>query len=223
MTMNAADAVELDPAVPVTASVIWLHGLGADGHDFELIVPQLGIAETHGVRFVFPHAPYMPVTINGGMVMRAWYDIVDTDLACREDATGIRNSTEMVYALVQREAAAGRDSRRIVLAGFSQGGAVVLHAGLRYPKRLGGILALSTYVPLGETLEGEVHPSNADIPIFMAHGTEDSIVPLTRAQQSLAMLRDKGYGVEWHDYEMPHAVCMPEIQHIAVWLKRVLA
>jgi phospholipase/carboxylesterase len=222
MTINPSDALELNPAVPITASVIWLHGLGADGHDFESIVPQLGVAEKLGVRFVFPHAPHMPVTVNGGMVMRAWYDIVDADIAHREDSVGIRNSAETVRTLVKREIGDGRDPRRIVLAGFSQGGAIALHAGLRYPERLGGILALSTYLPLGKALEDEAHPSNADIPIFMAHGTEDPIVPLTRAQQSRAALEDKGYSVEWHSYPMQHAVCMPEIQHVGAWLKRVL-
>ena len=224
MTINPPDALELNPEVPITASVIWLHGLGADGHDFESIVPELGIVEKYGVRFVFPHAPHMPVTVNGGMVMRAWYDIRDADLAHREDSVGIRNSAEAVHALVKREVEDGRDPRRIVLAGFSQGGAIVLHAGLRYPERLAGILALSTYLPLGTALlEDEAHASNADTPIFMAHGTEDPIIPLTRAQQSCAALEDKGYSIEWHNYPMQHAVCMPEIQHVAAWLKGILA
>ena len=145
------------------------------------------------------------------------------DFAHREDSVGIRNSAETVRTLVKREVEDGRVPHRIVLAGFSQGGAIVLHAGLRYPERLGGILALSTYLPLGKALEDEAHPSNAGIPIFMAHGTEDPIVPLTRAQQSRAMLEDKGYSVEWHNYPMQHAVCMPEIQHVAAWLETVLA
>ncbi|MBQ03157.1 carboxylesterase [Candidatus Bathyarchaeota archaeon] len=223
MLINPSDAVELNPTASITASVIWLHGLGADGHDFESIVPELGVAEKCGVRFVFPHAPHMPVTINGGMVMRAWYDIVDPDIVHGEDSVGIRNAAATVHTLVRREIEDGRDSRRIVLAGFSQGGAIVLHAGLRYPERLGGILALSTYLPLRNDLEGEAHPSNADVPIFMAHGTDDPIVPLARAQQSRAVLEDKGYFVEWHNYPMQHAVCMPEIQHVGVWLRTVFA
>jgi len=222
MIANFPDAVELNPSGPTTATVIWLHGLGADGHDFEPIVPELGVSEQYGVRFVFPHAPHMPVTINGGMVMRAWYDIVETDLAQREDASGIRGSEATVRMLVQREIDSGMAANRIVLAGFSQGGAIVLQAGLRYPKRLAGILALSAYLPLADTLQEEAHPSNADIPIFMAHGTEDPVVPLTRAEQSRALMEEKGYSVEWHTYAMQHMVCMEEIQHVAAWLKRVL-
>ncbi len=223
MSIELPESVELDPAVSVTASVIWLHGLGADGNDFVSIVPELRVAEQHGVRFVFPHAPHMPVTINGGMVMRAWYDIRDADLAQREDAVGVRNSSATVHALVEREIDAGRDARRIFLAGFSQGGAIALHAGLRYSERLGGILALSTYLPLAESLPDEAHPTNTDIPIFMAHGTQDPIVPLARAQQSKDVLEAKGYSIEWHAYPMQHSVCMPEIQHVAVWLKQLLS
>tara|TARA_B100000315_G_C14594719_1_gene598157 strand:- start:8322 stop:8993 length:672 start_codon:yes stop_codon:yes gene_type:complete len=223
MTTNSSDPVELNPAAPTTGSVIWLHGLGADGHDFESIVPELGVAEECGVRFVFPHAPYMPVTINGGMMMRAWYDISSADVAHDEDSAGIQNSSAMVRTLVQHEIDNGRDACRIVLAGFSQGGAIALHAGLRSPERLGGILALSTYLPLKKALEGEAHPSNADIPIFMAHGTEDPIVPLTLAQQSKSELEDKGYVVEWHNYPMQHAVCIPEIKHVGAWLRTIFS
>lgn len=223
MAIDSTEAVELNPSGDITSSVIWLHGLGADGHDFESIVPELGVLETHGVRFVFPHAPHIPVTLNGGMVMRAWYDIRDGDLVNREDSVGIRQSSQKVHALIKREIEDGRDPQRIVLAGFSQGGAVALHAGLRYEERLAGILALSTYLPLLEDLEFEAHPRNEGVPVFMAHGSEDPIIPLMRAERSKAALEARGYPVEWHNYTMQHSVCMQEVQHIAAWLRCVLA
>jgi phospholipase/carboxylesterase len=207
-------AVEIETGPNPVASVIWLHGLGADGHDFEPIVPELRLAKP--VRFVFPHAPIRPVTINMGMRMRAWYDIFQFG-GGPEDQAGIRASQQLVEKLIESE-----KGRKIVLAGFSQGGAIALQTGLRYPERLAGILALSTYVPLASTLESEASPANRDIPIFMAHGEFDDIIPIRRAEASRELLVRLGYEVEWHSYPMPHSVCAPEIAEIAKFLARVL-
>jgi phospholipase/carboxylesterase len=218
------DAIQVETgggrAGAAEATVIWLHGLGADGHDFEPIVPELGLPPTLRLRFVFPHAPVQPVTINGGLAMRAWYDITNDG---RQDAAGIRASQQRVEALIEREKSRGVAPARIVLAGFSQGGAIALHTGLRHPERLAGILALSTYLPLADTLAAEAHPANREVPIFMAHGTEDPLIPLARARASRDALRALGYQVEWHEYPMPHSVCAEEIAHIGAWLTRVLS
>lgn len=214
--------VEIDPPTPPQATVIWLHGLGADGHDFEPIVPQLQLQLPIPVRFVFPHAPRRPVTINGGYVMRAWYDIAASDLSRGEDGDGIRESARHLDALIEREIHNGIAPRRIVLAGFSQGGAIALHAGLRYPRRLAGILALSTYLPLAATVALEAHAANRDIPIFMAHGNEDTVVPLPHALISKRSLTELGYPVEWRSYAMPHSLCNEEIADIAGWLAHTL-
>jgi len=214
--------VEIGPAsggIP-DASIIWLHGLGADGHDFEPIVPELPMPAGLRARFVFPHAPVQAVTINYGHVMPAWYDVYgDT----RQDADGIRASQGRIEALIARERERGVVTRRIVLAGFSQGGAIALQTGLRHPERLAGILALSTYLPLAETVAAEAHPTNREVPIFMAHGAEDPVIPLQRAAISRDQLRKLGYQVEWHEYPMPHAVCPEEIADVGAWLGRVLA
>ena len=204
----------------VDASIIWLHGLGADGHDFEPIVPELPLPPGLRARFVFPHAPVQSVTINYGHVMPAWYDVYGDG---RQDADGIRVSQGRIEALIARERARGVSTRRIVLAGFSQGGAIALQTGLRHPERLAGILALSTYLPLAETLGAEANPANRDVPIFMAHGTEDPVIPLQRAAISRDQLRKLGHQVEWHEYPMPHAVCPEEIADVGAWLGRVLA
>jgi phospholipase/carboxylesterase len=196
-------------------AVIWLHGLGADGHDFEPIVPELGLGI--GVRFVFPHAPIRPVTINGGLPMRAWYDIVGFD-AATEDAAGIRASAAAVARLVDREVERGVAAERIVLAGFSQGGAIALQLGLREPRRLAGVLALSTYLPLAATLAAEKSAANADMPIFMAHGAADPLIPLAHADASRRALEREGYAVDWRVYPMAHAVCLAEIEAIGAWL-----
>jgi phospholipase/carboxylesterase len=214
--------IEIETAPHPTASVIWLHGLGADGHDFVPIVPELRLPSDLAVRFVFPHAPHRPVTINRGYVMRAWYDIAETTFGRREDEAGIRESEQTVRELVQRETERGISSKRIVLAGFSQGGAIVLHAGLRHPQRLAGILALSTYLPLADTLETEAHLANADVPIFMGHGTDDPIIPVSLGQQSADLLTRRGANLEWRTYEMEHSVCLDEIHDIAAWLIRTL-
>ncbi|HVS24299.1 MAG TPA: alpha/beta fold hydrolase [Gammaproteobacteria bacterium] len=197
-------------------AVIWLHGLGADGHDFEPIVPELRLRIA--ARFVFPHAPVRPVTINGGMPMRAWYDIVGFDAAA-EDAAGIRASAAAVAWLVDRELGRGTDAERIVLAGFSQGGAIALQLALREPRRLAGVVALSTYLPLAATLAMEKSAANSATPIFMAHGSEDPVIPLARADASRRVLEREGYAVDWHVYPMEHAVCAPEILAIGAWLE----
>ena len=214
--------IEIETAPEPTASVIWLHGLGADGRDFVPIISELRLPSDLAIRFVFPHAPHRPVTINRGSVMRAWYDIAETEFGRQEDEAGIRESEQTVRGLVQRETERGIASERIVLAGFSQGGAVVLHTGLRLPQRLAGILALSTYLPLADTLKAEAHPANADVPIFMAHGTDDPIIPLALGESSADLLTRRGANLEWRTYEMEHSVCLDEIQDIAGWLTRVL-
>lgn len=208
-------------APDATASVILLHGLGADGNDFAPIVPELGLGGR--VRFVFPHAPRRPVTLNGGYVMRAWYDLAGLSAEAHEDEPGIRTSAEQVEALIAREGERGVPAHRIVLAGFSQGGAVALHAGLRHAQPLAGILALSTYLPLRDRLAAEASPAARQVPILMCHGDRDPIVPLGLGEDSARVLREAGHRVEWRSYAMPHSVCPEEIADIAAWLGRVLA
>lgn len=197
-------------------SVIWLHGLGADGHDFEPIVPELRLGSA--ARFVFPHAPVRPVTINGGMAMRAWYDILSFERGAAEDAAGIRASAAAVTELIDAEIERGMPGERIVLAGFSQGGAIALQTALREPRKLGGVLALSTYLPLASTLAAERSSANSAIPIFMAHGTADNVVPLALGESSRRGLEALRYRVEWHAYPMAHSVCLEEIVEIGAWL-----
>ena len=213
------DTIEVETGPAPRAAIIWLHGLGADGHDFEPIVPELSLPPSPAVRFVFPHAPIQAVTINGGARMRAWYDIGHDG---RQDAAGIRASQSRVEALIARERGRGVAAHRIVLAGFSQGGAIALQTGLRHPDPLAGVLALSTYLPLADTLEKEASAAARDVPIFMAHGVEDPLIPLARAAQSRDRLSALGYRVEWHEYPMPHSVCAEEIRDIGVWLQRTL-
>ena len=210
------DAIEITTGPKPRLALLWLHGLGADGHDFEPIVPELGLSVP--VRFVFPHAPVRPVTINGGMAMRAWYDILGFDRRAREDAAGIRASAAAVTELVDREIERGMSSDRIVLAGFSQGGAIALHTALREPRPLAGVLALSTYLPLAATLASERSAANAHVPLFMAHGTDDGVLPLQLAETSRGALEALGYTVEWHAYPMAHSVCLEEIGAIGAWL-----
>jgi len=216
-------ALELETGRAPTASVIWLHGLGADGHDFEPIVPELDLPDSLPVRFVFPHAPMQPVTINGGAVMRAWYDVYGLQGVRREDAAGVRASQAAVEELLARETKRGIPASRLVLAGFSQGGAIALQTGLRHPERLAGIMALSTYLPVADTLAAEASAANRDVPIFMAHGLHDPLIPIERAQMSRKLLESAGYRVEWHDYPMEHSVCAEEIADISSWLRRVLS
>ena len=216
------DALEVETGQDPEACVIWLHGLGADGHDFEPVVPALDLPEKPGIRFVFPHAPMQPVTLNGGMVMRAWYDVYGVEGVRREDEPGVRASHARVEALIAREKGRGIPAARLALAGFSQGGAVALHTGLRHAERLAGILALSTYLPLAGTLAAEAHAANRDVPIFMAHGTHDPLITLARAQRSRDLLRESGYRVEWHEYPMAHQICDEELRDLSAWLRRVL-
>ena len=215
------ETLEVETGPKPAAAVIWLHGLGADGHDFEPIVPELGLPAAKPVRFIFPNAPQRPVTINMGMRMRAWYDILQLD-GGPEDEAGIRESQAQVEKLLEREKTRGIPARRIVLAGFSQGGAIVLQAGLRHAERLAGVLALSTYLPLAKTLAGERAALNNDLPIFMAHGSLDPMIPVHRAQLSRDALLGLGYPVQWRDYPMAHAVCPQEIGDIAAFLLRIL-
>ena len=227
--MNSAALGELDPPVvvepskPATAAVVWLHGLGADGHDFEPVAAELGRAGLDDVRYVFPHAPVRPVTINGGMAMRAWYDIAGPELDRRADEEGVRASAGIARALVDDQIAGGIPGERIVLAGFSQGGAIVLFAGLRLSFRIAGILALSTYLPVAGALAAEAHPANRDVPIFLAHGSQDPVIALSLSERSRSAMAELGYTVEIHTYPMPHSVCAEEIRDIANWLQRVLA
>ena len=216
------ETVEVEPRTKAKASVVWLHGLGADGHDFESLVPELRLPETLGVRFVFPHADIRPVTINGGVAMRAWYDILALDRSMPQDARGIRASAAQVRALVAREKERGVSEDHVVLAGFSQGGAIALYEGLRHPTRLAGLLALSTYLPLAETLAAEAHPANAAVPIFMAHGTLDPTVPLAMGDATRRLLHERGHDVLWKTYPMGHSLCLEEIEDIRVFLLRVL-
>jgi phospholipase/carboxylesterase len=212
------ECVEIESGSPATCSVIWLHGLGADGHDFEPIVPVLELHE-QPVRFLFPHAPVRPVTINAGMRMRAWYDVRGLALSEKQDEEGIRASAEEVSRLIAHENERGISTRRIVLAGFSQGGAVALHTGLRHPEPLAGILALSTYLPLSESLDAEAHAANRSTPIFQAHGTMDPMVPVELGRTTHELLSERGYAASWHTYPMQHALHPDEITAIGAWLR----
>jgi phospholipase/carboxylesterase len=203
--------------------VIWLHGLGADGHDFEPIVSELGLSPDLNVRFVFPHAPMIPVTINQGFVMRAWYDIATADIAERQDESGIRASQALLVELIEDQIAQGIDSTRIVLAGFSQGGVIALQAGLRFDKPLAGIMALSTYLPLAETLADEKSDANQAVAIFLAHGSADPVIAIDLAYSTRGQLEKQGYQPSWTEYDgMQHSVCAEEIEHISRWLGLVL-
>ncbi len=220
MSEPLLDSVIIGPA-DARYSVIWLHGLGANGHDFEPIVPELDFKTRHQTRFVFPHAPVRPVTLNQGYVMPAWYDIVAINDEAVQDEVGIRTTTAQISDLIEHQQQLGVASEHIVLAGFSQGGAIALHLGLRYPKPLAGILALSTYLALANTLAAERSAANKTIPIYMAHGEYDPIVPLTLAQRSHAYLSELGYHVDWHEYPMEHSVCPAEIAAISTWFDQV--
>ncbi|MBL8297129.1 MAG: dienelactone hydrolase family protein [Rhodanobacteraceae bacterium] len=216
-------AVELETRAKPSHSVIWLHGLGADGHDFAPIIPELVARDWPALRFVFPHAPVRAVTINGGAHMRAWYDIKGMDIASRQDEAGVRESIVQLHALIAREADRGVPASRVILAGFSQGGAIALAGGLRYPKRLAGIVALSTYLPIHETTPAERNEANAELPVFMGHGSLDSIVPQSLGMRSRDLLRTLGHAVDWHSYPMAHAVNAEEIADLRQWLGQRLA
>jgi phospholipase/carboxylesterase len=219
------ETIEIETGKNPAAGVIWMHGLGADGNDFVPIVNELELDGTPAIRFVFPHAPMRPVTINNGYVMRAWYDVSLGDLegqSRRADEKGVRESQAHITALIEREATRGVAAEGIVLAGFSQGGAIALQTGLRHPRKLAGVMALSTYLPLAESLPQEAALANKTTPIFMAHGTYDPLVPLMMGAGSMTVLTGLGYAVEWRQYPMPHSVCPQEIQDIGAWLRRIL-
>lgn len=220
---SAADApIVVETGAHPDAAVIWMHGLGADGHDFEPIVPALELPAPMAVRFIFPNAPIRPVTINNGFPMRAWYDIISLGGQGPEDREGIAASAASVDALIEQQIAAGIPPARIVLAGFSQGGAIALYAGTRSRHKLAGIMALSTYLVLADSLGAERTDESAEVPILMVHGTHDQVVPYDRGSQARAALEQQGYAVQWHEYPMAHEVCMPEVQEISAWLQRIL-
>ncbi|HIF51989.1 MAG TPA: carboxylesterase [Thiotrichaceae bacterium] len=216
------DAVIIEANGEHKASVIWLHGLGADGHDFESIVPEMKLSNDLGIKFIFPNAPIRPVTINNGMAMRAWYDVKSANLREIEDVVAITESHELITQYIDAEIAAGISANKITLAGFSQGGAIALHTGLRYPQALAGLLALSTYLPLPNQLKTEAS-KHKYIPIMMAHGIADPIISVDQGRSSCQMLQEHGYTVEWLEYAMQHSVCLEEIEAIAVWIKKLLA
>ena len=211
-------SIELETGPNPRHAVIWLHGLGADGHDFEPIVPELVDKSWPALRFVFPHAPVRPITVNGGMAMRAWYDISGMEIAQRQDEVGIRDSFRLLGDLIEREVARGIAAKDILIAGFSQGGAIVLAGGLRYPQRLGGIIALSTYLPLAEKTDAEAERINHDVPVFMAHGMLDPTIPHALGEMSRDYLAQRGYPIDWHAYPMAHQVCAQEIADLRTWL-----
>ena len=226
--MTAADTVEIETGQgEPQGSVIWLHGLGADGHDFEPIVPELRLPGELRLRFVFPHAPVRPVTINGGMSMRAWYDILTLDRDGPTDDAGVRDSGVILEALIQREQDRGVAANKIVVAGFSQGGAIAMHAALRSKQKLAGLMALSTYLPISKAFQDEVVDSadsgHTDLPVFMGHGSLDPMLPMALGRDSADLLIANGFNVEWHDYPMAHAVCAEEIDDIRAWLLSVYA
>ena len=222
MTTPLLPRIEVESAPHPTAAVIWLHGLGADGNDFAPMVPQLRLTGCRATRFIFPNAPRIPVTLNAGYVMPAWYDILGTELVRVEDAAGIRRSAMQLEALIAHEVARGIAPKHIVLAGFSQGCAMALHTGLRHGKPLAGVMALSGYLPLAATLAAERSAANQKTPIFMAHGLMDPMVPVARAQASRAALQGLGYDVRWHTYPMPHSVHPQEVADIGTFLQTVL-
>ena len=223
MTTELLSCIELESGAHPDAAVIWLHGLGADGNDFVPVVDEMRLPTALKIRFVFPHAPVRPVTLNGGMAMRAWYDIYNANLSDRADLDGVRTSAAQVEALIAREAHRGIAARRIVLAGFSQGGAVALYTGLRHAERLAGIVALSTYLVDGPNLVREASAANRDVPIFMAHGTQDPVIAFAWAEQSRRALVDGGWTVAWHTYPMAHAAVLEEIVACGKFLTAILA
>ena len=220
MSDELLQTIEQETGTPVAGSVIWLHGLGADGHDFEPIVPELAVDST-GLRFVLPHAPVRPVTLNGGIPMRAWFDVLSLDRGSTQDEEGVRTSETQIRALIRRENERGVPTDRILLAGFSQGGALALHTGLRYPERLAGLIGLSTYLPMHWTVDDESHAANRATPVFMAHGTMDPLVSCAAGETTRDFLVGRGYSVEWQDYPMAHAVCPEEVTHIRSWMTGV--
>jgi len=219
---DTLEAIEIQTGENPSAAVIWLHGLGADGNDFVPIVDELRLPAGLSIRFIFPHAPMIPVTVNNGYVMRAWYDISFDGVDRRPDAQGIRASQTEIEKLIANEKKRGIPASRIVLAGFSQGGAVTLQTGLRHAEPLAGLMVLSSYLPLAESVAAERSPANAAAPVFMAHGRQDPVIAIALAQRSVTQLTELGYDIEWHEYPMQHSVCAEEIADIQRWLQRVL-
>jgi phospholipase/carboxylesterase len=220
--MNLLEHIQVETGPNPTAAIIWMHGLGADGNDFVPLVQELDYTGLPAIRFVFPHANTMPVTINGGYVMRAWYDITGAELTRREDEAGLRASQRSIEALIAREKERGIPASKIILAGFSQGCAMTLQAGLRHPEQLAGMLCLSGYLPLADKTAAERTAESLSVPIFMAHGRQDPVVPFARAEQSRDVLKSLGYQVEWHEYMMQHSLCIEEVRDINAWLRKVL-
>lgn len=220
---NPLATIELTTGPNPTHSIIWMHGLGADGNDFVPIIDELDLPETASIRFIFPHAPKQPVTVNGGFIMRAWYDIRSADLNHAEDEIGLKKSEQLIAQLIEKEKSRGIASKNIILAGFSQGGVMSLFVGLRYAEKLGGMMVLSGYLPLAQQFEWDAYLMNRTTPIFMGHGSEDMIVPFQLASQSRQQLITQGYRVEWHEYSMAHSVCNEELTDISKWLQRVLS
>ena len=221
--MKALETVTVETGPNPTFTILWMHGLGADGHDFEPLVPELLENGMPVLRFVFPHAPVRPVTINNGYEMRAWYDIIGIDRRSAEDFAGIKASADGVADLIKAENQRGVPTERIAIAGFSQGGAMALHIATRYPEKLAGVIALSCYLPQSRELATAKSPANQATPVFMAHGTQDPVVPYPLGDESRQLLQAAGYSVEWHPYPMPHSLCEPEVADIRAWLKRVTA
>jgi phospholipase/carboxylesterase len=219
MSDSNLEYVEVNPNQPHTAVVIWLHGLGDSGNGFAPIVPELKIPDSLPIRFVFPHAPVRPVTVNNNMEMRAWYDIASLDFNHRADRTGVEVSAKQVEALIDAEIVKGTPAERIVLAGFSQGGVIALHLGTRINKKIAGIMALSTYMCEPDTLASEASDANKSTPVLMAHGQQDNVVPVVMGNAAFKVLQENGYPVTWQDYPMQHSVCLEEINHISQWLQ----
>ncbi|MEP1445338.1 MAG: alpha/beta hydrolase-fold protein [Paraglaciecola sp.] len=223
MSQPALPYVEVNPDVKAKATVIWLHGLGDSGNGFAPIVPDLKLPSELGIRFVFPHAPTRPVTINNGMLMRAWYDITSLDFNHRADSQGVKESSAFVANLIEQEIAQGIPANKIVLAGFSQGGVIALNLGTRYEKTLAGIMSMSSYMSEPEKLKEEAHSANKSTPIFVAHGTHDDVVPVFMGNAAFKVLQSNGYQVTWHEYAMQHNVCMQQLNDISSWLQEKLA
>jgi len=226
MTLHTLAHLSIETAPNPTASVIWLHGLGADGHDFEPIVPQLGLSDALPVRFIFPHAPPIPVTLNGGYIMPAWYDIKQNDLGIEHDSTGIRHSAKGIQMLIEQEEMHGIPSNRIILAGFSQGAAMAMHVGLRQAEPLAGMIVLSGYLLMPEQIDqlaDQFARTSNTVPLFMAHGVHDPVVPFSLGEHARRTLEPLGYAIQWHSYPMEHNVCPEEIRHIGAWINTILS
>lgn len=222
MSTPTLEYVEITPSTPAISSIIWLHGLGDSGHGFAPIVPEFKLPDSLAIRFVFPHAPMQPVTINGGMEMRAWYDIVTMDFNNRADRAGVEQSAEAVQALVEAEIARGIPPERIILAGFSQGGVIALHLAARLKQKLAGVIALSTYMCEPESLASELQQDNVDTPIFMAHGEHDDVVPVFMGKAAFDTLQQNGFNATWETYPIQHNVCMPEVNSISQFIQACL-